>query len=78
MARLRDSLKRAETLRVIVELEVRAPKNEDLEHLGSLGLDVERVIGNKVVGCIPAAKLECLEEDAAVRMVERSEKLGLH
>jgi hypothetical protein len=78
MARLRDSLKRPDTLRVIVELEARSPKDEDLEHLGSLGLDVERVIGNKVVGSIPAAKLECLEEDAAVRMVERSEKLGLH
>jgi hypothetical protein len=78
MARLRDSLKRPETLRVIVELEVRSPKDEDLEHLGTLGLDVERVVGNKVVGCIPAAKLEGLEEDAAVRMVERSETLGLH
>ena len=78
MARLRDSLKRPETLRVIVELEVRSPKDEDLEHLGNLGLDVERVVGNKVVGCIPAAKLEGLEGDAAVRMVERSETLGLH
>jgi hypothetical protein len=75
---LRDSLKRPETLRVIVELEVRAPKDEDLEHLCTLGLDVERVVGNKVVGSIPAAKLEGLEDDAAVRMVERSETLGLH
>jgi hypothetical protein len=36
------------------------------------------VVGNKVVGSIPAAKLEGLEDDAAVRMVERSETLGLH
>lgn len=78
MPRLPDSLKRPETLRVIVELEVRSPKDEDLEHLGDLGLDVERVFGNKVVGCIPSAKLQGLEEDESVRMVERSEKLGLH
>lgn len=78
MPKLRDQLKRPETLRVIVELEARAPKDKDLEHLGELGLDVERVVGNKVVGSIPAAKLEGLEADDSVRMVERSEKLGLH
>lgn len=78
MHKLRDALKRPETLRVIVELEVRAPVDKDLEHLGELGLDVERVVGNKVVGSIPAAKLEGLEADESVRMVERSEKLGLH
>jgi hypothetical protein len=78
MTKLRDSLKRPQTLRVIVELEVRSPKEEDLEHLGDLGLSVERVVGNKVVGSIPAAKLESLEEDDSVRMVERSDRLGLH
>ncbi len=56
MPRLRDSLKRPEILRVIVELEVRAPKDEDLEHLLDLGLDVERVVGNKVVGSIPCGE----------------------
>jgi hypothetical protein len=71
-------LKRPQTLRVIVELEVRAPEEKDLAHLGELGLDVERVIGNKVVGSILAAKLAGLEKDDSVRMVERSEKLGLH
>lgn len=78
MARLRDSLKRPELLRVIVELEVRSPGQKDIQHLGALGLHVERVVGNKVVGSIPAAKLEGLEADGSVRMVERSEKLGLH
>lgn len=78
MSRLRQALKRAETLRVIVELEVRSPNDEDLAHLGELGLDVERVIGNKVVGSIPAGKLEGLEADESVRVVERSAKLGLH
>jgi hypothetical protein len=78
MPRLRDPLKRPETLRVIVELEVRTPKDEDLQHLGELGLEVERVVGNKVVGSIPAAKLEGLEKDGSVRMVERSEKVRLH
>lgn len=77
MPRLRDTLKRPETLRVIVELEVRSPKEADLEHLGDLGLDVERVIGNKVVGSIPKAKLSKLEDDGSVRAVERSEKLSL-
>jgi hypothetical protein len=78
MTRLRQALKRPQTLRVIVELEVRAPEEKDLAHLGELGLDVERVIGNKVVGSILAAKLAGLEKDDSVRMVERSEKLGLH
>ena len=78
MHKLRDQLKRPETLRVIVELEMRSPQDQDLAHLGDLGLDVERVVGNKVVGLIPAAKLEGLEKDDSVRMVERSEKLGLH
>jgi hypothetical protein len=78
MHKLRDSLKRNGTLRVIVELEAREPRKKDLEHLRELGLDVERVIGNKVVGSIPAAKLEGLEKDDSVRMVERSERLGLH
>jgi hypothetical protein len=75
---LRDLRKRNGTLRVIVELEAREAREKDLEHLGELGLDVERVIGNKVVGSIPAAKLDGLEKDDAVRMVERSERLGLH
>jgi len=78
MHKLRDSLKRPKTLRVIVELEARSPEDKDLEHLGDLGLDVEGIVGNKVVGSIPAAKLEGLEADESVRMVERSEKLGLH
>jgi hypothetical protein len=78
MPRLRDALKRPETLRVIVELEVRSPKEADLEHLSELGLDVEKVVGNKVVGSIPAVKLSKLEKDGSVRLVERSEKLGLH
>ena len=78
MPRLRHALKRPDTLRVIVELLVRSPREEDLVHLSELGLDVERVVGNKVVGSILAAKLECLEKDDSVRMVEPSEKLGLH
>jgi hypothetical protein len=75
---LRDTVKRPEILRVIVELEARSPKDEDLAHLTELGLDVERVFGNKVVGSISRAKLEGLENDDSVRMVERSRKLGLH
>jgi hypothetical protein len=78
MPRVRDTLKRPETLRVIVELGVRSPKEKDLEHLGALGLSVERVVGNKVVGSIAAAKLQGLENDDSVRLVERSRKLGLH
>ncbi len=77
MPRLRDQLKRPETLRVIVELEVRSPKEKDLDHLGELGLDVEKVVGNKVVGSILAVKLAKLEGDDSVRLVERSGKLSL-
>ncbi len=39
-------------------------------HLGELGLDVEKVVGNKVVGSILAGKLPKLEGDDSVRLVE--------
>ena len=85
---IRDALKRAgrpghagksgDKLRVIVELEVRSPEEPHLAHLSALGLDVERVIGNKVLGVIAKGKLPALEADESVRAVEPSEKLKLH
>jgi hypothetical protein len=82
---LKDALKRANdeeaSVRVIVELNTGASREaaeEDLSPLRELGLDVERVIGNKVVGSVGAKKLAAIRALPSVRAVERSEKLSLH
>ena len=65
-------------LRVLVELATKFPTDADLFHLAELGLEVERTIGNKVVGAITESELEKLRDDELVRAVERSETLKLH
>ncbi|MGH9318758.1 MAG: hypothetical protein ACRD3V_02575 [Vicinamibacteria bacterium] len=81
MMQLRNGLNRAragDKLKVIVELEMRSPEEKDLERLGELGLKVDRVIGNKVIGSITAKQLPALEGDESVRIVECSQKLRLY
>lgn len=81
---LKDSLKRQSAdapVRVIVELNTgksRKATEADLSPLRAAGLDVERVIGNKVVGSLRADQLPALQALPSVRAVERSEKLSLH
>lgn len=65
-------------VRVLVELATRSPTDADRLHLAELGLEIERTIGNKVVGEIAESELETLRRDDLVRAVERSEKLKLH
>jgi hypothetical protein len=79
---VRHALKRATRaraeVRVIVELQRRSADEEALDHLRGLGLVVQRVVGNKVIGAIPESRLRGLEKDESVRAVERSEKLRIH
>lgn len=67
-----------EKVRVLVELATKSPTDADLFHLAELGFEVERTIGNKIVGAIAASELETLREDELVRAVERSERLKVH
>jgi hypothetical protein len=67
-----------ETLKVLVALEVRAPKDSDLERLRSLGLEIDRTIGDKLAGRIEARLLKSLRGDPAVREVEIGSRLRPH
>jgi hypothetical protein len=82
---IREALKRATddegSVRVIVEL--RRPSSqpageEALAPLRDLGLTVERVVGNKIIGSVAAKNLGALANDPSVRVVEPSRKLSLH
>ena len=64
-------------VRVLVELTERAVDESTLTRLRKLGLEVEHVVRNKVVGSIASEKISRLESDAIVRIVERSRKLEL-
>ena len=44
----------------------------DVSHLRDLGMDVERVIGNKVIGIIDSDLIADLERDDQIAEVERS------
>jgi hypothetical protein len=68
----------SEKRRVLVELAAKTPTDADLFHLAELGLEVERCIGNKIVGAIAPSELETLRDDELVRAVELSETLKLH
>lgn len=50
----------------------------DLSHLRELGMDVERVIGNKVIGVIDSDLIADLESDDQIAEVERSVTLSPH
>lgn len=62
---------------MLVELTERAVDESTLTRLRKLGLEVEHVVRNKVVGSIASEKISRLESDAIVRIVERSRKLEL-
>ncbi|HXV63141.1 MAG TPA: hypothetical protein VEK15_20750 [Vicinamibacteria bacterium] len=76
--RPRDVARRGpQVVRVLVELTERAADDSMLTHLRELGLEVEQVVRNKVVGSIASEKISRLEADAIVRVVERSRNLKL-
>jgi hypothetical protein len=78
MTSLGDLLKDEGAVRVIVELKSRPVEPAHLRRLEEIGLVVERVVRDKVIGLVPAEKLAALESDAIVAAVERSVKLKPH
>lgn len=78
MTSLGDLLHESGPLRVIVEVKARAVEDAHRRRLEEVGLVVERVVGNKLIGVVPAEKLAALESDAVVAAVERSVKLKPH
>jgi hypothetical protein len=63
---------------VIVALKPGSSAESILPRLQSLGLEVERTVGDKVVGRIAGGKLEDLRADPAVVEVETSARLRPH
>ncbi len=64
-------------IRVLVELNAATADESVLERLRGIGLQVEDVVGNKVVGSIDAAAVDRLESMDDVKAVERSQRLHL-
>ena len=58
--------------RVFVVLDTKAPDADLLGRLESLGLDVERTIGNKLIGTLAADRLDALRSCPGVLEVELS------
>lgn len=69
---------REENLRVLVELSQRVPDEACMQRLRGAGLEVEEVIGNKVIGRIAADAVHSLEALPEVASVERSVTLKPH
>lgn len=73
-----DLLVKRGRVKVFVELQEGAPDAQCLDHLHELGLTVDRVIKNKIVGSIEARFLAALEADPAVKATEVSAQLAPH
>ena len=78
MTSLGDLLEDEGPLRVIVELKARSVEKAHLRRLEEVGLVVDRVIRNKVIGRIPSAQLSALQLEDMVAAVERSVDLKRH
>ncbi len=85
MSSLRDllnqsqlSIHRTDPVEVIVDLQVSKPGDELINALRQLGLNIEQIIGNKVVGTIKSPQLASLREDPRVREVEVGVNLKPH
>jgi hypothetical protein len=76
--RSQQSIQRTGPVEVIVDLQVSKPGDELINALRRLGLNVEQIIGNKVVGTIEAPQLPSLREDPRVRDVEVGVRLKPH
>ena len=63
---------------VIVAVRPDAPPAEVLARLRALGLQVERTVGDKIIGTIDGAGVERLRADPAVDAVETSVRLRPH
>ena len=63
---------------VFVELGTAQAGSECLSRLCGLGLEVSRVIGNKITGTVDSKNIDRLREDWEVRLVEVSRQLRPH
>jgi hypothetical protein len=63
---------------VIVAVRPEAPPADVLARLKALGLQVERTVGDKIIGTIDGAGVERLRADPAVDAVETSVRLRPH
>ena len=59
-------------------LAVTTSREPDLAHLRAMGLDIEDIIGNKVIGRIERRLIPYLETDPQIVEVERSVMLNPH
>ena len=73
-----DLLVKRGPVRVLVDLNLREADEPSLEHLRSCGLNVEEVVGNKVIGTIAGERLEDLRGLTEVAEVEVAAKLRPH
>ena len=65
-------------IKVFLETHAAAPDEAALEHLRGLGFEIEKVVGNKVLGSVESAAVDQLEADPLVRTVELSRRVGKH
>jgi hypothetical protein len=74
-----ESLLRKEgPVRVLVALTIREADEACLEALRRLGLDVEEIVGNKVIGTIEGQRLDGLKSAPEVAEVELPSRLRPH
>ena len=79
MTELEELLQRFHNTRRKVKIfAVTRTAEPDVSHLRDLGMDVERVIGNKVIGVIDSDLIADLENDDQIVEVERSVMLSPH
>jgi len=67
----------AENIKLILQISSSEPESV-LSELRTRGLQVDRVIGNKVIGSVDQAKLEALRNTAGVAEIEPSQRLNPH
>ena len=67
-----------EQVKVLVELSVADLGTDGLDELRAIGLSIDEVIHNKILGSIMASEIEALRSHRFVTEVELSHKLKLH
>ena len=65
-------------VKVLVALKSSKPDQASLDRLRALGLSIDRVVRNKVIGSIAADRLNALKKDPQVAEAELSVRLGPH
>ena len=73
-----DLVEIAGQVKVLVALHESSPDEKCLAGLKALGLTIDKVVGNKVIGSINGAALSALGKARSVAEVETSTRLGPH